>query len=58
MCEGRKMLNETLQELYNAIKNKDTKQSNDLIKGLNRIGMDNYTINVLIKELIAEGTIK
>ena len=52
------MLNETLQELYNAIKNKDTKQSNDLIKGLNNMGMDNYTINVLIKELIAEGTIK
>jgi flagellar basal body P-ring protein FlgI len=52
------MLNDTLQALYTAMQNNDTKQSNDLIKGLNKIGVDNYTINILIKELIAEGIIK
>ena len=52
------MLNETLQGLYTAIKTKDDKTKNELIKGLNKVGMDNYTINVLLKELIANGTIK
>lgn len=52
------MLNETLQRLYTAIKMNDDKTKNELVKGLNKVGMDNYTINVLLKELIADGTIK
>ena len=52
------MLNDTLQELYTAIQSKDTKQASNLVRGLNQLGMDNYTINVLLKELIADGTIK
>ena len=52
------MLNETLQRLYTAIKMNDSKTKNELVKGLNKVGMDNYTINVLLKELIADGTIK
>ena len=52
------MLNETLQRLYSAIKTNDDKTKNELVKGLNKVGMDNYTINVLLKELIADGTIK
>ena len=44
-------MEETLKELLNAIKNGDKKEENRLRKGLEKLGMDYYTQNVLLKEL-------
>ena len=52
------MLNDTLQALYTSIKEKNQKEYKTLLEGLNRMGMDNYTISILISELVKEGTIK
>lgn len=51
------MLNDTLQALYTAIKENNQNDYKKLLNGLNRMGMDNYTIKVLIKELLQEGII-
>ena len=45
------MLTELLQELKAAIKANDAKEVNRIVKALNRLGMDNYTIKVLLKEI-------
>ena len=45
------MLNELLLELKEAIKNKDVKTEKRIRKNLNSLGMDNFTINVLLKEV-------
>ncbi len=45
------MLNELLLELKEAIKNKDTKTEKKIRKNLNSLGMDNFTINVLLREV-------
>ena len=52
------MLNDTLQAIYTSIKENDQTECKKLVSGLNKIGMDNYTIRVLINELVKEGTIK
>ena len=51
------MLNDTLQALYTAIKENNQKDYKNLLNGLNRMGMDNYTVKTLIKELLKEGII-
>lgn len=45
------MLNEYLQALKDAIKNGDKKEESRLRKELNKLGMDNFTQNVLLKEI-------
>ena len=51
------MLNDTLQALYTAIKENNQNDFKNLLNGLNKIGMDNYTIKVLLNELLKEGII-
>ena len=45
------MLNEYLQALKKAIENEDKKEENRIRKELNKLGMDNFTQNVLLKEI-------
>ena len=53
----KSMLNDTLQALYTAIKENNQNDYKNLLNGLNRMGMDTYTVKVLIKELLKEGII-
>ena len=45
------MLEELLRELKRAKEEGDTKTANRIERGLNRLGMDNTTINILLKEV-------
>ena len=45
------MLSEILQELKKALENGDEKTAHRLERELNRLGMDTYTIKVLLKEV-------
>lgn len=45
------MLNDLLQDLKKAILNNDISTQKNIIKQLNRIGMDLITIKVLLKEI-------
>ena len=45
------MLNELLQDLKKALQDGNKKEADRIVKALNRLGMDNYTIKVLLKEV-------
>ena len=45
------MLNDLLQELKKALQNGDKKEVNRIVRALNQLGMDNYTIKVLLREV-------
>lgn len=45
------MLNDLLQELKKAIKDGNTKEEKRLRKELNKLGMDDFTQNILLKEI-------
>ena len=45
------MLNEYLQALKKAIENGDKKEENRIRRELNKLGMDNFTQNILLKEI-------
>lgn len=45
------MLTELLQDLKKALQDGNKKEADKIIKGLNRLGMDNYTIRILLKEV-------
>ena len=48
------MLNDMLQLYIKAKESNNTKELSKIEKQLNRLGMDNYTIRVLVKELEEE----
>ena len=48
---GFYMLNELLQDLKKALQDGNKKEADRIVKALNRLGMDNYTIKVLLKEV-------
>lgn len=48
------MINDILKLIKQGIQEKDNKLIQDNVKILNKNGMDNYTIQVLLKELWAE----
>lgn len=45
------MLNDLLQELKKALQDGNEKEVKRLVKALNQLGMDNYTIKVLLREV-------
>ena len=45
------MLQELLKELKQALNDHDEKAAKAIIKTLNRAGMDNYTIKILLQDI-------
>lgn len=45
------MLNELLEELKEAIEINDVKTQKRIVNMLNKLGMDNFTIKTLLKEI-------